>query len=55
MGELGQTVKYFADNGIPLDRPWGQVHFDTRNGERIPIHGGSGGSGVYNAITPARR
>jgi acyl-homoserine-lactone acylase len=50
MGELGQTVKYFADNGIPLDRPWGLVHFDTRNGERIPIHGGSGGSGVYNAM-----
>jgi len=53
MGELGQTVKYFADNGIPLDRAWGQVHFDTRNGEAIPIHGGSGGSGVYNAITPS--
>jgi acyl-homoserine-lactone acylase len=53
MGDLGQTVKYFADNGIPLDRPWGLVHFDTRNGEAIPIHGGSGVSGVYNAITPS--
>jgi acyl-homoserine-lactone acylase len=53
MNDLGATVKYFADNGIPLDRPWGQVHFDTRNGEAIPIHGGSGGSGVYNAITPS--
>jgi acyl-homoserine-lactone acylase len=53
MGELGQTVRFFADNGIPLDRPWGLVHFDTRNGEQIPIHGGSGGSGVYNAITPS--
>jgi acyl-homoserine-lactone acylase len=51
MSELGATVKFFADNGIPLDRPWGQVHFDTRNGERIPVHGGSGASGVYNAIT----
>jgi len=51
MSELGATVKYFSDNGIPLDRPWGQVHFDTRNGERIPVHGGSGVSGVYNAIT----
>jgi len=53
MSDLGATVKYFADNGIPLDAAWGQIHFDTRNGERIPIHGGLGGSGVYNAITPA--
>ena len=53
MGELAYTVKYFNDNGIALDRPWGQVQFDTRNGERIPVHGGSGVSGVYNAITPS--
>ena len=53
MGELAYTVKFFADNAIPLDRPWGQVQFDTRNGERIPVHGGSGVSGVYNAITPS--
>lgn len=53
MSELGATVQFFAANGIPLDRPWGQVQFETRNGERIPIHGGSGVSGVYNAISPA--
>jgi acyl-homoserine-lactone acylase len=53
MGELAYTVKFFSDSGIPLDRPWGQVQFDTRNGERIPVHGGSGVSGVYNAITPS--
>jgi acyl-homoserine-lactone acylase len=52
MSDLGATVRFFADNEIPLDAPWGQIHFDTRNGERIPIHGGLGGSGVYNAITP---
>ena len=51
MGELAYTVKFFADASIPLDRPWGQVHFDTRNGQRLPIHGGPGNSGVYNAIT----
>jgi acyl-homoserine-lactone acylase len=50
MNDLGATVQLFAANGIPLDRPWGQVHFDTRGGEAIPIHGGSGVSGVYNAI-----
>jgi acyl-homoserine-lactone acylase len=53
MGELAYTVKFFSDNGIPLDRPWGQVQFETRNGERIPIHGGVGTSGVYNAMSPA--
>jgi acyl-homoserine-lactone acylase len=53
MGELAYTVKFFADNAIPLDRPWGQVQFEVRNGERIPIHGGPGASGVYNAITAA--
>ncbi len=51
MGELAYTVQFFADRGIPLNRPWGDVQFDVRNGERIPIHGGSGVSGVYNAIT----
>jgi acyl-homoserine-lactone acylase len=53
MGELAYTTLYFADNAIPLDRPWGQVQFDVRNGVRLPIHGGSGTSGVYNAITPS--
>jgi len=53
MGELAYTVKFYADNVIPLDRPWGQVQFDVRNSARIPIHGGSGPSGVYNAIVPA--
>jgi len=53
MGELAYTVKHFGDNGIPLDRPWGLVQFEVRNGEPIPIHGGSGSSGVYNAISPA--
>jgi acyl-homoserine-lactone acylase len=53
MGERADTVTFFADNGIPPDRPWGQVQFDIRNGERIPVHGGSGGSDVYDAITPS--
>jgi acyl-homoserine-lactone acylase len=53
MGELAHTVQFFATNGIPLNRPWGEVQFETRNGVRLPIHGGLGGSGVYNAIQPA--
>jgi acyl-homoserine-lactone acylase len=52
MVALGKTVKRYADLSIPLDAAWGQIHFDTRqDGEMIPIHGGSGGSGVYNAIS----
>jgi acyl-homoserine-lactone acylase len=54
LSDLAATVRYFGDNGIPLDAPWGTIHFDERNGERIPIHGGQGTSGVYNAITPAQ-
>ncbi len=50
--DLGSAVKRLNDAGIPLDRPWGAVHFDSRgDGSTIPIHGGSGGSGVYNAIS----
>jgi acyl-homoserine-lactone acylase len=36
--------------GIPLDRPWGEVQFVEKNGERIPIHGGSGDM-MFSVIT----
>jgi acyl-homoserine-lactone acylase len=36
--------------GIPMDRPWGQVQFVEKNGERIPIHGGSGAM-MFSVIT----
>jgi acyl-homoserine-lactone acylase len=55
MGELAYTVKFFAAAGIPLNARWGDVQFEVRNGERIPIHGGPGTSGVYNAIASAAR
>jgi acyl-homoserine-lactone acylase len=51
MAALADTVQRFADAGIPLASAWGDVHFDTRDGETFPIHGGPGGSGVYNAIS----
>jgi len=51
MVDLASAVKRLADGGIPLNRAWGAVQFDTRaDGSIIPIHGGDGGSGVYNAI-----
>ena len=48
---LAGTVQRLSDAGIPLNATWGSVHFDTRDGEIFPIHGGRGGSGVYNAIS----
>ncbi len=52
MLDLGSAVKALNDASIPLNRPWGEVQFDTReDGSIIPIHGGDGGSGVYNAIS----
>jgi acyl-homoserine-lactone acylase len=52
MLDLASAVQRLADGGIPLSSTWGAVHFDSRgDGSIIPIHGGSGGSGVYNAIS----
>ena len=52
MAALAEAVQRLADGGIPLNSEWGAVQFDTRgDGSIIPIHGGSGGSGVYNAIS----
>lgn len=42
-----------ADAGIPLDRPWGEVQYDEKNGERYGIHGGSGAfmfSAIYSPL-----
>jgi acyl-homoserine-lactone acylase len=39
---LGQGVDFMVDNGIPLDRPWGEVQFrPVGDDEQIPIHGGN--------------
>lgn len=35
---------------IALDAPLGAVQAEVRGGERLPIHGGPGGAGVFNAI-----
>lgn len=35
---------------IPLDARLGDVQTESRNGVRIPIHGGAGAHGVYNVI-----
>jgi acyl-homoserine-lactone acylase len=52
---LANAVTDLQDANIPLDAPWGDVQYVTRNGERIPIHGATGGLGAFNVITTAWR
>jgi acyl-homoserine-lactone acylase len=47
---LADGVTDLNDAGIPLDAGLRGYQFDVRGGKRIPIHGGPGGLGVFNAI-----
>jgi acyl-homoserine-lactone acylase len=47
---LADAVTDMQGAGLALDAPLGQAQYDIRNGERIPIHGGPGTVGVFNAI-----
>jgi acyl-homoserine-lactone acylase len=47
---LAGAVERIARLGVPLDAAWGEVQFEVKNGDPLPISGGSGGEGVYNAI-----
>ena len=42
---LADGVATLLAAGIPMNRPWGEIQFDERNGTRYPIHGASGGIG----------
>jgi len=48
---LADAVKELRDNGIPLDARLREYQYEKRGEERIPIHGGPGGLGVFNAIS----
>ena len=50
MTALGNAVRTMQLNGIPLDARLGDVQGVTRQGERIPLHGGSGGAGQFNVL-----
>jgi acyl-homoserine-lactone acylase len=55
---LGDAVRDLQSAGIALDAPLRGVQYEERGDERVPIHGGPGSLGVFNAInTPfvARR
>jgi acyl-homoserine-lactone acylase len=47
---LGDAIADLDGAGIPYDAPLGDWQYVTRGSERIPIHGGPGGVGVFNAI-----
>ena len=47
---LSAAVATLAAAGIELDKPWGEVQFVEKNGERIPIHGGSSDM-MFSVIT----
>lgn len=50
---LATAVQLLRDAGIALDAPLGDVQSVTRNGERIPLHGGEEFEGVYNKLSAA--
>jgi acyl-homoserine-lactone acylase len=51
VGQALQTaVSDLQGAGIPLDAPLRNWQYEERGGDRIPIHGGPGTYGVFNAI-----
>ncbi|MEA2346959.1 MAG: acyl-homoserine-lactone acylase, partial [Thermoleophilaceae bacterium] len=47
---LADAVTDLRTSKIPLDAKLGDYQYEMRNGQRIPIHGGPGTLGVFNAI-----
>jgi hypothetical protein len=47
---FADAVTDLRDSGIPLDAPLRGYQFERRGSEQIPIHGGPGTVGVFNAI-----
>ncbi len=48
---LADAITDLREAGIPLDAPLRGYQYDVRGDKRIPIHGGPGGLGVFNAIS----
>ena len=47
---LTDAISDLNGASIPFDAPLGDFQFVTRNGVRIPIHGGPGADGDFNAL-----
>jgi acyl-homoserine-lactone acylase len=50
---LARAVQSFENAGIALDARLGDLQSTTRDGERIPLHGGPEQTGVFNKIESA--
>ncbi len=50
LNDADAAVAILVDAGIPMDRPWGEIQFDEKNGVRYPIHGGAS-SMMFSVIT----
>ena len=48
---LGDAISDLRGAKIPFDAPLGSAQYVTRDGQRIPIHGGPHSDGVFNVIT----
>ena len=48
---LGDAINDLKSKEIPFDAPLRGLQYEVQNGEKIPVHGGPGGTGVYNVIT----
>jgi len=46
---LAGAVELMAVQKLPLDAPYGAIHFTIRGDRKIPVHGGEGQTGVLNA------
>jgi hypothetical protein len=47
---FADAVSDLRNAGIPLDAPLRDWQYERRGSEKVPIHGGPGGVGVFNAI-----
>ena len=47
---LDSAVQVFDENLIPLDEPWGEIHYEIRNGKKIPLFGGGFNAGNFSAM-----
>lgn len=54
---LGDSIAYYNSKNIALDATLGSVQFVIdagKNGEKIPMHGGFGGEGVFNVASSSQ-
>lgn len=50
MKALAQAVKKLNDAQIALDARWGDISYVERNGHKVGIPGGSGGTGMFSVM-----